>query len=94
MGTDDYGNAQVTGYADSELQALWVGRRTSRELVDGRTTLVSTAAGMFPAGADVDEDDELTALGVRWRITGVLRVNKPTNPNAEWHVSVDLERAD
>lgn len=94
MGEDDYGNAVPTGYTDAALEAIWVNRTSSRDIVEGRKTMFQTARGMFPAGTDLDDDDELTALGARWRIVGLIRAPRPTNPSLEWHVTVDLERAE
>lgn len=92
--TDDLGNEMLTGdFTDLSIKALWVGRTRSQRLLDGRSTLVTGARAMFPPGTEITDEDEISALGERWRIIGILRANKPTNPDKEWHVTVDLERA-
>lgn len=91
---DDLGNETQTGdWGETTIDALWVGRTRTQRLLDGRSTLVTGARAAFPAGTDITDDDELTALGQRWRVIGLLRQNRPSQPNKEWHVSVDLERA-
>jgi hypothetical protein len=93
IAVDDLGNERPTGeYSDVRIKAMWVGRTRSSLLLEGRNVLVTGARAMFPAGTDLDDDDELTALGERWRIIGLLRGNRPTNPDKEWHVTADLER--
>lgn len=93
---DPYGNQGVTGYTDTMLQALWIGPVSSRDVTGERTTSLSLARGMFPGGTDIDDDDELSVVttGQRWRVLGVMRMANPVNPDVEWHVTVDLERAD
>ena len=93
---DPYGNRSVTGYADTTLQALWIGPVSSRDVTGERMTSLTLARGMFPARTDIDDDDELTVLATmqRWRVLGVMRMANPVNPDVEWHVTVDLERAE
>lgn len=93
---DPYGNQTIADYTDSPLRALWVGLRSSRDVPEGRLTSLTLARGMFPAGTDINDDDELTvvATGQRWRVVGVMRMSNPVNPDVEWHVTVDMERAD
>jgi hypothetical protein len=93
---DPYGNQGVSGYTDTSIQALWVGPTSSRDVTGERLTSLTLARGMFPGGTDVNDDDELTvvATGQRFRVLGVMRMAHPVNPDQEWHVTVDLERAD
>jgi hypothetical protein len=94
--TDAYGNTNPTGTyaADRPVQALWVGRTRSQEYTEGRQTMTTSARAAFPPGTDVEETDEMTASGQRYRITGVLRQNRPTDPEREWLVTAELERAE
>lgn len=92
--TDTRGNESITGYTDSVLKALWVGRTRSVEFTEGRQTMQTSARAAFPPGTDIEEADELTAVGSRWRVTGVLRQNRPTDPDTEWLVTAELERAE
>ena len=92
---DGYGNKVLTGtYSDHRAEALWVGPVRSTEYTQGRQTLVVGARAAFVPGTDVEETDEVTALGQRWRVVGLIRQNNPTNPEKEWHVTCDLERAE
>ena len=88
---DRYGQMQPTGeYDDFRQRALWVGRVSSREITDNRQTLLDAARMQLPAGSEVAVEDEYTALGDRWRVTGLMRQRNAQNPNKEWFVNVDL----
>lgn len=70
------------------------GLTRSRELTDGRQTLVTAVAAMFPAHVDIRETDEITAWAQtphekRFRVTGVLPVAGISG--AVQHVRADLE---
>lgn len=70
------------------------GAARSRELTDGRQTLVTAIAAVFPAHVDVRETDEITAwVGTphakRFRVTGVLPVAGISG--AVKHLRADLE---
>lgn len=70
------------------------GSTRSRELTDGRQTLVTAVAAVFPAHVDVRETDEITAWKgtaheKRFRVTGVLPV--PGISGAVRHIRADLE---
>ena len=91
---DNYGNVSYGDpWSNTTVKAMWVGQTRSQEITEGRQTLVTGARAMFPPSADIREMDELTAIGDRWRVTGVIRQRDPVNPDKEWHVTVDLERA-
>lgn len=73
-----------------------VGTSRSREITEGRQTLVTTAAATFPPETDIRETDEMSAwvgtrVEKRFRVTGVMPVVSPANPNAISHIHVDLE---
>jgi len=92
---DRYGQTQPTGeFTDLEQKAEWVGRVSSREITDNRQTLLDAARMSLPPTEEVAGDDEYTALGVRWRVTGFMRQRHPQNPDREWFVTVDLQRAE
>lgn len=70
------------------------GSARSRELADGRQTLVTAVAALFPAHVDIRETDEITAWEEtahekRFRITGVLPV--AGIGGAVKHLRADLE---
>jgi hypothetical protein len=91
---DSYGNQSATSWTSTTIQAMWVGSARSSEIIDGRQTLVTQKRAAFDPGTDIEETDELTASGHRYRITGVERQNRPTDPDKEWLVTAALERAD
>lgn len=81
---------------DFRAFAYRVGTSRSREIVDDRQTLVTTAAALFPPETDIRETDEVSAwVGTkaekRFRVTGVMSVASPVNPNAVSHIRADLE---
>lgn len=91
---DEYGNTRATGSSTDHTQACyWVGPVRSQEYTEGRQTMTTLARASFPPGADVEETDELTAVGHRYRVTGVLRQLRPSTLK-EWQVTADLERAE
>lgn len=97
---DDYGNTRHAKdaqgqprYTDHTQACYWVGPVRSQEYTEGRQTMTTLARASFPPGADVEETDELTAVGHRYRVTGVLRQLRPSTLK-EWQVTVDLERAE
>lgn len=89
---DDQGNERIVRWDDATVEADWIGQISARELTGDRETFTSQARGIFPAETDLDPNDEIEALGHRWRIIGMLRIPMASDPDIESHVSVDLER--
>jgi hypothetical protein len=93
--TNRYGQEEPTGAFESFPQkALWAGRTSSTEMTANRDTLLDTARMALLPESDVKQADEYTVLGARWTVRGIMRQMNPTNPDKEWLVTVDLQRAE
>lgn len=62
---------------------------SGREVTDGRQTLRVEAVGVIEPAAEVDETDEITANGKRYRVVGVFPVSGLTLS----HTHIDLVRS-
>ena len=91
--TDERGNQRVVRYDQQEITAEWVGQVIQREMTGDQLTVTTQARAVFPADTELDNDDQLIALGQTWRVTGVLHIPSATDPTLEDHVSADLERS-
>lgn len=87
--TYDYENT-----INRRARAEWVNRITSTELTEGRNTVTEEARGVLVAGTRITTNDEMTAIGERWRVVGVLKIPDPENPARSWGVRVDLARGE
>jgi hypothetical protein len=92
--TDERGNQRVVRYREQEIEAIHVGQVIQREMTGDQLTVVTQARAIFPADTEIDNDDQLIALGQTWRVTGVLHIPDPKDPTVESHVSADLERSE
>lgn len=89
---DEQGNERIVRWDDATIEADWIGQIAARELTGDRETFTAQARGILPAETDIEGDDEIEALGHRWRIIGMLRIPMASDPDIESHVAVDLER--
>lgn len=97
---DEYGNPRQLSdaqgqpvYDDHEEACYWIGPARSEEYTQGRQTMTTFAVANFPSDADIQGTDEVTAGGLRYRVTGLVRQPRPTLAQ-EWQTTVNLERAE
>lgn len=96
-GTDPHGNPVAPVFAEIAASPLscFVWSRSSRELVgDSRTAMIEDMRAMFALGADITEDDEISAIADRQGKTivpGRLRVEGPVQ-RKHTHLEAALKR--
>jgi hypothetical protein len=97
---DDYGNQEVGGYTQISSQAYRIAPLSAREIArqvgglgndQGQQTLIVSASGAFPPNTDIQETDELTANGKRYKVVGVFPVPSAIDPSVTRYVRADLE---
>jgi hypothetical protein len=89
--TDDYGNTYPTGSFTNRETRGWMGATRAQEITDGRQTMtVQTRVG-FDGEEDVDEKDEITVNGQRYRITSVAQQYRG---DRVWITTCNVERAE
>ena len=65
-GTDDYGHGVTPVFAAHATIACFVWSTSRRTITDGdKEAVVEDLMAMFPAGADINEDDEISSVADR-----------------------------
>lgn len=81
VGKDGWGQSTAPDFQPHGILACFVWSSASREIVDGdKTAMIEDMRGLFPRGADLAEDDEISAVtDARGAIIipGRLRVEGP-----------------
>ena len=92
--TDYYGNTVPTGdFTDVAATFYAVVPVSSREYTQGRQTLTTTVVGYAPPDSAVNERCELSSLGKRYRVVGIVPVPEMDDPSRVDCLKVDLEGA-
>ena len=90
--TDAYGNT-VYGepYTNVASTFYYILPIRSQEFTQGRQTLTTAIVGYAPPDSPVNERSEVSSLGKRYRVTGIVPVPDIDDPSQTMALKVDLE---
>jgi hypothetical protein len=92
--TDAYGNTNYgPPYTDIPASFYAVVPVSSTEYTGGRQTLTTAVVGYAPADSIVNERCEVSSLGKRYRVIGIVPVPDMDDPSKVDCLKVDLEGA-